>query len=133
MDIEIYMRLRPEQLEQLEPALRSAGVALETDIVSVEWENPRNKKSVYQLLTGDNLQEMVDQFNDFLANEGNPERLNHPDSLSIAQQYRTLQFLNNNAEWMSDSDMAECWMEGDAKEQSRVLNLYRDILSEKAP
>ena len=125
--MKLLIELNQEQLDQLRPSLQAIGINPAMDLVSVEWESPRDKKPVYQVATGDALEGMTAQFNEFLENEGADKRLRNPADLNERDQWRLLEYLNNNAGWDLDGEMGETWLKGDADTIARDLNQMPEI------
>ena len=125
--MKLLIELNQEQLDQLRPSLQATGIDPAMDLVAVEWESPRNKKAVYQVATGDALETMTAHFNEFLENEGADKKLRNPADLNEGDQWRLLEYLNNNAEWDPDGDMGETWLKGDADTIARDLNQMPEI------
>ena len=127
MNVELYLRIPEERLEELKPALERAGAIPDLDIAAVEWENPRNRMSVYQAATGDRLDAMAQGFNRMLEQQGNSRRLRNPENLDTAARYRMLRFLNGNALWDQDGELSESWLEHDPAETGRRLEAMPEL------
>lgn len=128
MAIEFYLRIEEDKLPELLPALATAGAVPENDIACIEWENPRRKKSVYQVVTGDHLESMAEEFNQFLEQHGRTQKIADTSTMDVPTRHTALYFLANNAEWNDDATMDESWLEGDPAEIERILADYSDIL-----
>ena len=91
------------------------------DVVAVAWEHPRNKQSVYQIVTGDHLDDMAQEFNAMLDRQGGNLRLRDPGDMGITDRYRMLSFLCSHAQWDQDHGLAESWLENDPAETQQAL------------
>ena len=106
--------LDEDQLATVGTALQQVGFVPETDIFAVNWENPRQKRMVYQISQGSDLDKMVQEFNQRMEQSNNALRLRDPDQLTIPNRYELLVMLNDNAEWNEDSDLVETWLDDTA-------------------
>lgn len=133
MEIEFYLRVTEEALPALIPALEAAGAIPSHDIACIEWENPVRKMAVYQVVTGDNLDHMAEEFNRFLEKQRHSHRLRDTSTMDTPSRYKALHLLANNATWYRDGEMQDSWLDGDPKETQRILAKYQDILEEAGP
>ena len=127
MDIEFYVRIPEEKLGQLLPALREAGAMPENDIAAIEWEDPKEKMSVYQVVVGDNLETMAEGFNEMLAEQGLDLRLRDTLEMDVTERYRMLRFLCGNARWDRDSEFSDSWLADSPNETKLALELRPEL------
>ena len=107
--MQFLIDLDEEELATLGTALQQVGFVPETDIFAIDWKNPRQKKMVYQISQGSDLDKMVQEFNHRMEQSDKPLRLRDPDQLTIPMRYELLVMLNGNAEWDQDSALVETW------------------------
>ena len=125
MVMEFYLRIPEENVEALLPALEAAGATPKNDIVCVDWESTKRKKFDFSIITGDNLDQMAQEFNEFLESQNVSQRIKDTSEMNIHERYRTLQFLCTNAEWYLDCTMDKSWMDGWPSELNSEMHRYQ--------
>ena len=119
--MKIIIDLTPEQMDQLGPQLDAMEVRDRVNLIHIEWENPHQKESVYQIALGEDLHQMATEFNHILERMGMVARFRDPGELNMEEQYQMLSWLNQNATWSERTDLNETWLEGDVKEMEQAL------------